>query len=74
MKVLHRLEPGQEGLLVRNDSPNRRFRDLGLVEGTRVGCVLCSPLGDPKAYRVRGALIAIRKEDAEMMAVEPCTR
>ena len=42
----------------------RRFVDLGVVEGTRIECVGKSPCGDPCAYLVRGAVIAIRKKDA----------
>ena len=49
-----------------------RFHDIGLVEGTRVRCELTSPLGDPIAFDIRGALIAIRREDARGIAVEPC--
>jgi len=39
------------------------------VEGTKIRCVLRSPLGDPAAYRIRGAVIAIRKEDAKNVRV-----
>ena len=42
----------------------RRLADLGLVEGTRVDCLMVSPLGDPTAYRIRGAVIALRRADA----------
>ncbi len=41
----------------------RRFLDLGLVENTTVECIGRSPLGDPSAYLIRGAVIAIRKKD-----------
>ena len=41
----------------------RRLMDIGLVEGTRVECVGVSPLGDPAAYLIRGAVIAIRAAD-----------
>lgn len=50
----------------------RRFMDIGLVEGTPVGCIRKSPFGDPKAYLVRGAVFAIRKEDASEVFVEEC--
>jgi len=43
----------------------RRLEDLGLIAGTEVTCLLASPLGDPRAYRIRGAVIALRSEDAE---------
>ncbi len=43
----------------------RRLLDLGLVKGTRIKPVLISPSKDPRAFEVRGSLIAIREEDAE---------
>lgn len=43
---------------------HRRLLDLGIVEGTQIEAVLKSPLGDPTAYSIRGALIALRNEDA----------
>lgn len=42
----------------------RRLMDMGFVPGTNAECVLISPFGDPKAYLVRGAVIALRKKDA----------
>lgn len=48
----------------------RRLTDLGLVPGTRVKCVLRSPAGDPCAYLIRGAIIALRRTDAERVALE----
>ena len=49
---------------------DRRLIDLGLVRGTRVTCVLRSPAGDPCAYLIRGALIALRRADADGVALE----
>ena len=48
----------------------RRFIDIGLVENTFVKCVSESPSGDPKAYLIRGAVIAIRSEDAEKISIK----
>lgn len=47
----------------------RRLLDLGLVPGTRVECVGQSPGGDPKAYLIRGAAVAIRSEDARTVTM-----
>lgn len=44
-------------------SMRRRLMDMGLIEGTRVICLHRSPAGDPIAYLIRGAVIALRKED-----------
>lgn len=41
-----------------------RLIDLGLVPETVVECVGISPSGDPRAYLIRGAVVAIRKRDA----------
>ena len=42
----------------------KRLMDIGFVPETEVECVRISPFGDPKAYCVRGAVIALRKKDA----------
>lgn len=47
----------------------RRLLDIGLIEGTRVSCVLKSPAGDPSAYLIRGAVIALRSEDSSSISV-----
>lgn len=72
MISLDRLKKGEEAVVERVCGGSRRLGDLGLVEGTRIQCVLKSPLGDPTAYKVRGAVIAIRKEDAADIFVEAC--
>ncbi len=48
----------------------RRMMDLGLTPGTRVTAEFRSPLGDPAAYRVRGALIALRREQAQQIEID----
>jgi len=47
-----------------NGSIRRRLLDLGLVPGTGVDVLFRSPAGNPTAYRIRGAVIALRNEDA----------
>lgn len=48
----------------------RRLLDIGLIEGTLLKCLHKSPLGDPIAYLVRGAVIALRSEDSSNILVE----
>lgn len=48
----------------------RRLLDLGLVEGASITPILTSPSGDPRAFSIRGTLIAIRKEDANLIDVQ----
>ncbi|HHY39576.1 MAG TPA: ferrous iron transport protein A [Clostridia bacterium] len=53
------------------DAPSyRRILDLGLVGGTKVKVIRSSPFGDPRAYLVRGAVVALRREDAQAIMVE----
>ena len=47
----------------------RRIQDLGIIVGTKVECVQKSPLGDPVAFMVRGAVIALRLENAETVKI-----
>lgn len=51
----------------------RRLLDLGLVPGTRVASELRGPSGDPTAYRIRGALIALRRDQAHHIFVHKVT-
>ncbi len=48
----------------------RRMMDLGIVKGTKIKAILKSPSGNPKAYEVRGSVIAIRNEDAKMVEIK----
>ena len=51
----------------------RRMLDLGITEGTRIQSLMRSPAGDPTAYIIRGAVIALRKKDAAHILVSDCT-
>jgi DtxR family Mn-dependent transcriptional regulator len=48
----------------------RRLLDLGLTPGARVTAELPSMFRDPVAYRVRGTLIALRRDQAEQVLIE----
>ena len=69
LESLAALKPGEEATVV-GLSPNcrglerRRLMDLGLLPGTVVAAEMRSPVGDPTAFRIRGALIALRGEQA----------
>ena len=66
--TLDMLSVGESGVvkeLISKGSMKRRMTDLGIVNGTRIECVGRSPAGDPCAYLLRGAVIAIRSGDAK---------
>lgn len=69
------LAVGQRGKVValspRCRGPERRrMMDMGVLPGTVIEPELVSPGGDPTAYRVRGALIALRADQAQHIRVE----
>lgn len=47
----------------------RRLLDLGVVPGTRIRSELASASGDPTAFEIRGALIALRREQQRWVRV-----
>ena len=50
----------------------RRLLDMGLIPGARVECLQKSPSGDPVAYLIRGAVIALRREDSSRILINRC--
>ena len=60
------LQPGESGVvqaLLVEGCQRRKLLDIGLVQNTFVHCVGRSPAGDPSAYLIRGAVIALRAQD-----------
>lgn len=67
------LQPGETAVvrgLESRGGARRRFLDLGLIPGTEVACLGRSPGGDPAAYRIRGAVIALRASDSGRILVD----
>jgi len=62
------LSPACQGLT------RRRFLDLGLTPGVRVERVMQSAFSDPTAYRVRGTMIALRREQSDLILIDGGTR
>jgi DtxR family Mn-dependent transcriptional regulator len=74
-KPLNNLSPGERGLVVSlsprlRGADRRRMMDLGILPGTIIEVEMTSPSGDPTAYKIRGALIALREEQAQLIQVE----
>ena len=70
--ALSALRPGESGRvqrLLHRGSMRRRLRDLGFIEGAPVRCLGRSPGGDPAAYAVFGAVLALRDADSEQILV-----
>lgn len=66
------INPGEMAIvssLASTGAMRRRLMDIGVTENTPVTCLGRSPLGDPSAYLIRGAVIAIRAEDSKNILV-----
>ena len=74
LKMIHlsELEPGCRACVCSIHTKShmrRRLLDIGLIEDTEVTCLGRSPAGDPSAYLIRGAVIALRAADARDISV-----
>lgn len=64
---------GQKAIIKKvltDGSIKRRLLDIGLTPGTVVESTLSNPGGNLVAYMIRGALIAIRDDDAKKIFIE----
>jgi len=68
--VLTYLQQGESAKVLHiHNRISERLRDIGLIEGTAVKCMQKAPSGDPVAYLIRGAVIALRSEDSSCVEV-----
>jgi ferrous iron transport protein A len=77
VETLNELKPGQKCVVEKVDTSldiKRRLMDLGVVKNAEIECAMISPGGDPKAFYIKGALIALRKEDSSKIAVRICDK
>lgn len=56
--------------LTLNGTIRRRILDLGFILDTEIEALQKSPSGDPVAYQIRGAVIALRTEETSKILVE----
>jgi len=75
---LGEMRKGEGGTITRVGTPGafdlelvNRLLEMGLLEGSAVELVLEAPFGgDPVAVRVRGAMIALRRNEANQIEVQ----
>ena len=73
VKALSHLTPGRCGIvraITAEGIIKKRLLNLGLTPGAAVKAVIRSPAGDPIAYEIRGALVALRLEEGEKVFVQ----
>ena len=72
---LNQLKPGQKARVVKllkSGPMRRRLQDLGFTENSFVECTGISPGGDPAAYLIKSALLALRDEDSQEVLKKRC--
>ena len=47
----------------------RRLLDIGITEEAEIECVLKGPFGEPTAFLIKGAVIALRKNECENIII-----
>ena len=70
--TLDRLEAGRAATISRLLAPRDeglRLMELGFIPGRTVSALQAAPWGDPVAYAVRGAVIALRRRDASGISI-----
>ena len=73
MRDLSSLPLGQSGRVLclrAGAGMGRRLMDLGFTPGSQASCVLAAPGRGMRAYRVRGAVIALRRKEAQTVILE----
>ena len=73
MKTLKEVKVGQTVKVVKlhgEGAVKRRIMDMGITKGVEIYVRKVAPLGDPVEVTVRGYELSLRKNDAEMVAVE----
>ena len=74
-KTLSTLSIGEEGIVVGiskacRGQQRRRLLDFGVVPGTVIKAEMKSVGGDPVAYRIRGANVALRKKHTDQIYIK----
>ena len=71
-KTLNSLNIGESGFVAglnTKGSLRRRFRDLRIINGTQIKCTGQSTHKDIASYLIKGAVIALRQEDADTVLI-----
>lgn len=75
-RTLADLQENHEALVERLDLPDDlagRLMELGFVPGHPVAAARSAPGGDPRVFRVDGAEVALRRETARHIYIQPET-
>lgn len=72
--TLAQIHTGQQAVIVKvkgHGGFRKRIVEMGFVKGQTVEVLLNAPLQDPVKYKVMGYEVSLRRQEAEMIEVEP---
>lgn len=55
--------------LLSTDMLRERMLALGITKGAQIEVIRRGPSGDPTVYNIRGAMIALREEEAALISI-----
>ena len=70
--TLYDLNIGETALVIDINTDiclKQRLRDIGLIKNSEIKVLHCSPSGNPRAYLIKGSVIALRNCDAQKIKV-----
>lgn len=73
--TLYDLKIGETALVIDINTDiclKQRLRDIGLIKGSEIKALHSSPSGNPRAYLIKGSVIALRNCDAQKIIVLKC--
>ena len=73
MKSASQLKFGEKVIIKKIDSSHpssRRILEIGFTPGQEIELITSSIFNDPLAFSIRGALIALRRNEADCIKVE----
>jgi ferrous iron transport protein A len=76
MMTLDELQNGQPATVRKINGKGalrRRLMDMGLIKGVSIEKVKAAPMGDPVEYLVRGYHLSLRKSEAQLVEIDPCS-
>ena len=72
--TLNILDPGQWGTIIQINGTGtlkKRLQELGINRGERISVARIAPLGDPIEVKVKGFRLSLRREEADMVLIQP---
>ena len=71
--MLSDLKEGKGGKIhdfIEENDACARLEEMGLTPGEQVQVIRYAPMGDPIEIKIRGYMLSLRKEEAELIQVE----